>query len=115
MPSKIILDTNFIIICMKEGLDFFHELKLMGFHILIPLQVIQELEKLKRKKELKLLEIHKESFKTIRFKKGYVDKGMVEFSKKNPKAVVATLDSALRNKITNPIMVIRGKKTLEVV
>lgn len=115
MGSKIILDTNFIITCVKQKIDFFEELKLMGFRIIIPLQVITELEKLKRTLELKLLEEHKEQFTTVRFKKGYVDKGMMEFSKKYPKAVVATLDSALKNNITNPIMVVRRKKKLEVI
>ncbi len=115
MPPEVILDTNFIITCIKQKIDFFEELKFMGFRIVIPKQVIDELEKLKRNFELKVLEANRDSFKLIRFKKGYVDKGMIEYSKKNPKAIVATLDRDLKSKIKNPIMVIRGKKQLEVI
>jgi rRNA-processing protein FCF1 len=115
MTSKIILDTNFIITCIKQKIDFFEELKYMGFHIIIPKQVIDELVKLKRKLELKIVEKHKADYQLIRFKRGYVDKGMIEFAQKNPKAIIATLDSDLKNKILNSKMVIRGKKTLEVI
>jgi len=115
MQSQILLDTNFIIICVKQKIDFFEELTYLGFQIIIPKQVISELMKLKRKLELKLLDKHKNSYKIINFKRGYVDKGIIEFSEKHPRVIIATLDSDLKNRIVNPIMVIRGKKTLEVV
>lgn len=115
MRPKIILDTNFIMSCVRQKIDFFDELLLMGFHIIIPKQVIDELIKLKCSLELKLLETYRERYQIVRFKKGYVDKGMVEFGKKHPKAVVATLDRELQDKLTNPIMIIRGKKQLEVI
>lgn len=87
----------------------------MGFSIIIPKQVIQELEKLGRKLELSILKKHEGKFKVIRFKKGYVDKGMVEFGNSHPRAIIATLDYDLKSKLTNKIMVIRGKKRLEVI
>jgi len=115
MKPQIVLDTNFIIICIKQKIDFFEELEKMGFTIIIPKQVIQELEKLKRKLELKILEKYRSSFKIIRFKKGYVDKGIIEFAEKNPRAIIATLDRDLKNRILNRKMVIRQKKKLEVI
>ena len=114
MPA-VVLDTNFIIICIKQKIDFFEELSLMGFKILIPDKVLGELEKLKRNFELDYLERYKTSYKIIKFKKGYVDKGMIEYGKKHEKAVIATLDSDLKSKLANRIMVVRGKKTLEIV
>jgi len=115
MPPEVVLDTNFIITCMSQKIDFFEELTLMGFRIVIPLQVKKELEKLGRVVELKLLEKNRKQYREVRFKKGYVDKGMVEYAKKNPKAIIATLDSELKRKITTSKMIIRGRKTLEVV
>jgi len=115
MVAQVILDTNFIITCVKQRIDFFHELRTMGFHIIIPKQVIQELEKLKRALELKVLEKNRGFFRMIRFKRGYVDKGMVEFGNEHPRAIIATLDSALKKQLKNRIMVIRRMKTLEVV
>lgn len=122
--SQVILDTNFIITCVKQKIDFFEELRFMGFQIIIPQQVLDELGRLLTKKgavkdqaalSLRVVEQHKHLFKTIKFKKGYVDKGMVAYAKEHPRAVVATLDYALKQKIRNPIMVIRGKKKIEVV
>jgi len=113
--SVIVLDTNFIISCIKQKIDFFEELASMGFKISIPDKVIKELEKLKRNFELSYLEKYKDQFKIIKFKKGYVDKGMIEYGKTHVRAVIATLDSDLKSKLKNRIMVIRGKKRLEVI
>ena len=115
MSSQVILDTNFIISCIKQKIEFFEELKYLGFKIIIPKQVIDELIKLNRKLELKILEKYRGEYRVIRFKRGYVDKGMIEFAQKNPRVIVATLDSDLKNKILNHKMVIRGKKRLEVI
>jgi len=115
MQSEVVLDTNFIITCIKQKIDFFEDLEYMGFRIIIPRQVIDELDKLNRALELKILEKYREHYKVVRFKKGYVDKGMIEYSKKNPKAVIATLDRDLKDKIINRKMVIREKKKLEII
>ncbi len=45
--KKVILDTNFIVTCVKQKIDFFEDIKLQGIKILIPKQVIKETENLK--------------------------------------------------------------------
>ena len=115
MINKILLDTNFIINCAKQKIDFFEDLKFKGFQILIPKQVINELKKNKAELALKLLEKNKKSYKLIKFKKSYVDKGIIEFAKTNPRAIIATLDSDLKKRILNQKMVIREKKRLGIV
>jgi len=122
--KKIILDTNFILTCVKQKIDFFEELELKGFRVLIPKQVIKEIKEIINSKKklhfkedaklaLKLLE--KNSFKETDLKEKNVDKGLINFAKKNKDIIVATLDKELKNKIQNSILVIRGKKKIKVI
>ena len=114
--KKVILDTNFIVTCVKQKIDFFEYLKFQGMEILIPKQVIKETENLKTsnaKLSLKILE--KNQFKKIDLGKGHVDKLIINFARENPKIIVATLDRELKNKIKNNKLIIRGKKKLEVI
>ena len=123
-----ILDTNFILTCVKQKIDFFEDIKLMGFQIVIPKQVINEIEKIPRSKKklhfrddallsLKLLEKNHESYKNIDISKygKNTDKRIKSFSDKNPEAIVATLDRELKKKTKNKKIVIRGKKKLEII
>lgn len=65
---KIILDTNFLVYCAKEKLDYIEKLELLlpeNFEIVVPEQVIEELKRIIQKKKLR---IPKEK-RTPRFKK----------------------------------------------
>jgi len=111
-----LLDTNFILTCVKQKIDFFEEIPLMGMQIVIPKQVINELKNLKNSNSvlaLKLLE--KNKFKEVDIGKGHVDKKLIKFAKENSDAVVATLDREIKKKVKNQKLVIRSKKKLEVV
>ena len=114
--SQTILDTNFILSCVKNKIDFFEEIKFMGLQIIIPVQVINEIKRLKNRNSglaIKILE--KNSFKKIDLGKGHVDKRIIKFAKQNPQAVIATLDRELKKKVKNNKMVIRGTKKLEII
>ncbi|MAG11079.1 hypothetical protein CMI44_02095 [Candidatus Pacearchaeota archaeon] len=114
--KQTLLDTNFIITCVKQKIDSFEEIPLMGIQILIPKQVIAEIKNLKNKNSglaLKLLE--KNKFKKIDIGKGHVDKRIIKYAKENPKLIIATLDKEIKKKIKNNKLIIRGKKRLEVV
>jgi rRNA-processing protein FCF1 len=119
--KKTILDTNFILTCVKQKIDFFEEIKLMGMQILIPNQVINEIKKIENSKQkqevrrnarlaLKILE--KNKYKKIDLGKGHVDKKIINYVKNKKDIVVATLDKELKNKITNPKLIIRGRKKI---
>ena len=111
---QVILDTNFILTCIKQKIDFFEEL--VGTQILIPEQVINEIKNLKNpnsKLALKLLE--KNKFKKIDLGRGHVDKLIIRFAKENPKTIIATLDREIKNKTKNQKLIIRGKKKLEII
>jgi rRNA-processing protein FCF1 len=121
--KQILLDTNFIISCIKNKIDFFEEIELRGFEIIIPDKIIYEIKNILKSKQkahnkdlaklaLKLLE--KKSYKKINFGSGYADKSIIKFAKKNPKLIIATLDKEIQEKIKNKKLIIRGKKKLEI-
>lgn len=122
--KKVILDTSFILSCVDEKIDFIHELELKGFGVLIPVQVLRELEgvvnsrkKLKFRENAKLaLNILKRSkFRKIDLKTQNVDNGIIRFGKKNPSVIVGTLDREIKRRTENQKMVVRGKKKLDIV
>ena len=110
---KVILDTSFIMTAVKQKIDFFEKLEHEGFYIMVPKQVIRELKGLGNKLSLKIME--KNKFEIIEIEGKDADNAIISFAKKNPRAVVATLDADLKKKIKNSKMVIRQKKRLEVI
>ena len=111
--KQIVLDTSFIISCVKQKIDFFEKLSHKEMKILIPIQAISELEGLGEKTELKILQ--KNNFETINVAGKDADEAIIKISKKEPDAIIATLDAGLKKKIKNKKMIIRDKKTLEIV
>ncbi|MEN7982050.1 MAG: PIN domain-containing protein [Nanoarchaeota archaeon] len=116
--TKVLLDTNFILSGIRKKIDFFEEISFMGFKIIIPIQVINEIKRLSiSKKKLKFREeasfalklLEKNNFEKIDLKYNYVDKGIKKFIEKNPKIIVATLDSELKKKLKKKL-IIRGQK-----
>lgn len=114
MP-QVILDTSFILSCIRNRIDFFEDLKFVGLQIIIPQQVIDELKKLKAELALKILGKEKKSFKIVKLKSRNVDRGLISFAESNQDFIVATLDREIKKKIRNHKLVIRGKKRLEIV
>ncbi|MGY4883959.1 MAG: hypothetical protein ACP5NZ_00065 [Nanobdellota archaeon] len=113
--KQALLDTNFIITCMKQKIDFFEELPLMGIQIIIPEEVIKELEKLNQNSALKLLENEEERFLKVSLGGKNVDNAIINFAKKNKEIIVGTLDQDVRKKIKNRKISIRNKKKLEII
>ena len=122
--KKAVLDTNFILTCVKQKIDFFDEIRFMGMEILIPEEVLEEIKRIMNrgkklhfrenaKLTLKILETEK--FKKIKLGTEDVDTGLANFATKNKDVTVATLDRELKKKIKKPKLVIRGKKKLEII
>lgn len=118
-----VLDTNFILTCVEQKIDFFEWLNLAGFGIIIPHEVIGELKKFSSGEKIKLAQnsvlalkiLAKNDFEKISLKEKNVDNGIVKFAGENPEIAVATLDREMKRKIKNRKIVIRGKKKLEIV
>ena len=111
--KSALLDTNFILSCIKQKIDFFEELYLRGYQIIIPDKVIDELKKLKQTSALKLLE--KNNFKEIILTGKNTDNSIINYENKNPDILIATLDKQLSDKLKNGKIIIRGKKKLEII
>lgn len=111
--KQIIIDTSFIITCVRQKIDFFEKLEHEGIKPLVPLQALQELSGLGADTALKVLE--KNDFEVVAVKGKDADSAIIKIARKNPNMIVATLDQGLQKKLKNRKMIIRGKKSLEIV
>ncbi len=121
---KVILDTNFLIYCAKEKLDYVEEVgKIVneGYDLVVPEQVIEELERLKIKAKkgkdkdasdlaLKLLVANK--IDKVKPVGKTVDDAIVNMAKEDSKNIVCTLDREMRTALGRVILVNRGKKLM---
>jgi len=125
--KQVLLDTNFIVTCVRQKIDFLEQIENLGLEILVPEQVMKEIEKLSKAsgKSLKLrqqaelsliiLKSNSKDFKKIKLPARNVDNGIKKFADQNPKTILATLDRELKKRTANQKLVIRDKKKLEVV
>jgi len=122
--KKAVLDTNFILTCVKQKIDFLDEIKFRGIEILIPEEVLEEIKRItdfgkklhfRENAKLALKILDKGEFKKIKLGTAEVDKGLINFAEKNKDVIIATLDRELKRKIKKPKLVIRGKKKLEII
>ena len=110
---QVILDTSFILTCIKQKIDFFEMLEHEGFQIVVPDQVIDELMGLGAQLALNIL--GKNKFTLVKLPGKDADTAILKFARENPEAVIATLDRRLQKKIRNPKMIIRQKKKIEII
>ncbi len=119
---KILLDTSFILTCIKENKDFL-EAEKYG-NLLLPEGVLEELRKKKEtgKKESKLARIaldiinkNKNKFEIIILNEKHVDEGIVKYA--NKKIIVATMDREMKKKLSGKsrILTLKAKKRIEIV
>jgi len=120
---KIILDTNFLIYCAENKIDYKSEIDRLvkeGHNLIVPMQVIEELKELSEKAHkfsdksasklaLKLLEVNEVN--VISAIGNYADKAILDLVKKEG-GIVATIDDVLRKKVgmCNRVIVIEGKR-----
>lgn len=125
MP-KVLLDTNFILACTRNKIDFIEDLQFLGLQILIPKQVFGELDNIIRSKQklhnkdnaslaIRILEKSEDKFEEVDLRGSYLDNALVEYAKKHRDTVIATLDQELKKKIPNQKLAIREKKRFEIV
>ncbi|MBU2577104.1 MAG: hypothetical protein KKF50_05285 [Nanoarchaeota archaeon] len=126
---KILLDTNFIITCIKQKIDFpsiANEIIDKKIEWIVPQDVLNELGNLKDKAGIKTKDKNaaKLSFEILQTIKPKI----VELPGKNPNVdikivnyiigkpiVLATLDKDLKERVDNKILTIQGKKNLELI
>ena len=110
---QVVLDTSFILTAVRQKLDFFERLEHEGFQVFVPDQVLDELMGLGAQLALNILGKHK--FRLVKLPGKDADAAIIAFAKKNPQAIVATLDAGLQKKIKNRKMIIRQRKKIEII
>lgn len=119
---EAILDTNFIISCLRKRIDFIEELENLGFKAVVPREVIQEMKDIRSKSRishedklaiefaLKILEDKR--IKKIKLGRRKVDEGLIAKGKEG--IYIATLDSAIKRMVPNRIIISNARKALEI-
>jgi len=126
---EILLDTNFILTCVKQKIDFANladELFDEKIDWTVPQEVLNELGCIKDNPHVKRVdkESAKLSFEVLQM----LNPVIVELKGKNPNIdirivnyildkpiILATLDKELKGRVKNKILTIRGKKGLEII
>ena len=122
--SQVLVDTNFIINCVRNKIDFFDEIRSIGLKVILPQEIIKELEKIANSKKklhfrrdaeiaLKLIKMNKHE--EINLERKNVDLGIIHFANKNKGTIVATFDKELSQKLNGNKMIVRNKKNLEII
>lgn len=127
---KVLLDTNFILYCLKKKIDIEEELKRINedslLEIIILSPIIKELEEFCSKKNKKLSDKEKTKIflnmlkekaidaKIIDAKQKNPDEALKIFCSKNPSVLLATFDRKLRKSVKNNLLTIKGKRIVQV-
>ena len=119
---QVLLDTNFIVACLMKRIDFMDKLEEMGFHILVPREVLQELKDLKisdktSMQERDMIEVALDLLNSKKIKKtklGHrsVDQGLIQKGLEG--AYIATLDRGIKNKIPNKVVISSATSSLAI-
>ena len=121
---KIILDTNFLIYCAKEKMDYVEKINNLlneKYDLVVPLQVVEELERLKVKTkkgkdkvacDLALQLLEGNGVKRVSVEGKSVDDGIINLAKEDKKNIVCTLDREMRGILGRVILINRGKKLM---
>ncbi len=124
---EIILDTNFLIYCAKNKLDYVEEIDNLlneNCELVVPMQVVDELEKLKNDKlkkvsgkdkaaaDLALQLIDANKVKKVKVEGKTVDEVIMNLAEKDKKNIVATLDREMRHILGRVILINRRKKLM---
>lgn len=114
---NVLLDSSFIISCVRERIDFLSQLEEQGFRIQVPREVLQEMKDLKMKSKtsrddriaidvaLKMIEERK--VKKTSFGEGKVDDMLIQ--RGNEGYYIATLDAGIKNKIPGKVVIFSSK------
>ena|SRR3989344_7273703 len=119
---EVVLDTSFIISCIKRKIPFIQRLLEMGFNrIGVPRRVMQELKDLRTRspraeKEaieiaLRILEDN-DSIKSVHIPSDNVDRGLVLKGKEG--VYIATLDKEIKRNVSNRVVIRDATNSIEI-
>ena len=115
---EVVLDSSFIVSCIKHNIDFIAELEGMGFKVLLPKEVFEEIKDLRLNSdrntkvacEVALEMLKKRKVREISLGKKPVDLGLIEMGKRG--AYIATLDTVIKRQIPNKVVIAEHSNNL---
>lgn len=115
---EALLDTNFMISCVKLNIDFLEELENLGFKAVISREVIQEMKDLRLKVshdervaiDIALVKIEDKKVHKNRLGARTIDEGLIAKGKEG--IYIATLDTAIKRVVPNKIVISDSQKKL---
>lgn len=117
---EVILDTSFIVSCIKKNIDFLAQLEEQGFEVRLPNEVLEELKDLRLKtgREERLaidvaLELfHKSNIRKIKLGKKKVDDGLIDKAAQG--YYIATLDKVIKRSVQHRVVIFDAQKRVGV-
>ncbi|NCN98716.1 hypothetical protein COU62_02965 [Candidatus Pacearchaeota archaeon CG10_big_fil_rev_8_21_14_0_10_35_219] len=117
---KVILDTNFILTCIKDRIDFLSQLEEQGFEILVPHEVLEEMKDIRKKVsrdtriviDVAFQLFDKENVKKVKLGRRSVDLGLIKKGREG--YYIATLDAEIKGKVPKRVVIFSGKKEVGV-
>lgn len=117
---EAILDSSFIISCIRKRIDFLDELKNLGFTAVIPREVLQEMKDLRLRNkssredrtaiDIAMEIIEKGKVKKVGLGEGRVDDALIHKGKQG--IYIATLDRGIKRAVPNKIVILDAKNGL---
>ena len=114
---EVILDTNFIMSCIRKRIDFLDQLETMGFKVVVPKGVFEELKDLRKNSKVSHLDrtAIDVAFKLFEGRKIHkiglggrnVDEGLI--AKGREGIHIATLDKYIKNEIPKRVIISDSK------
>lgn len=117
---EVLLDSNFIISCIKKKISFIEQLKELGFKVILPREVFQELKDLRLKVaydernaiDLALNMFQSNDIKKMKLGNENVDSGLI--AKGRNGYYIATLDAAIKRVVPNRVVISNSQQALRV-
>ena len=119
---KVILDTSFVVSCVRDRIDFISQLEAQGFEPVVPREVLQELKDLITKEKMShdgrvavgvALEIlGKKRIKKMKLGGKTVDAGLIEKGRQGYH--IATLDKEIKHSVPKKIVIFSAEKKVGV-
>jgi len=110
---EVLLDSSFIISCVRKKIDFLVQLSEQGFKVLLPHEVFEELKDLRKKSSLShedrmaidvAMEIfEKRKVKMMRLGSGLVDEGLIRKGKDG--YYIASLDGSVKHNVPRRVII----------
>lgn len=109
---EVLLDSSFIISCVKRKIDFISELEGRGFKVLLPKEIFQEIKDLSLHSArgtriacgLALEMFEKRKTKRVALgDRRKADEGLIDMGKRG--AYIATLDAVIKRSVPNKVVI----------